>query len=267
MPDLDAHRRMFSLDGKVALVPGGAGGIGTQICEALAAQGAVVVATSRSAESAEKLAASIVAAGGDAHGIGLDPLETATIGPAVDAVVADHGSVDILVNCIGSHIEAPAVDYTEADWDRIFDINLKSAFFLSQAVARHQIALHSREPGRSGKHIHLSSVRSMLGLRRGYVSYCTTKGGLNLMVKQLATEWGRYNIQVNAVAPTFTRTDLVKDYLEDPAFYEPLVARIPLGRICEPEEVAAATVYFASPGADFVTGQVLYLDGGITSSQ
>jgi gluconate 5-dehydrogenase len=110
-------------------------------------------------------------------------------------------------------------------------------------------------------------VRSAIGIRRGYVSYCASKGGLNLMVKQLATEWGKHNITVNGIAPTFTRTDLVKHYLEDPEFYNPLVARIPLGRICEPTDVAALAVYFSAPASDFVTGQIVYQDGGITASQ
>ena len=261
MTDLAAHRAMFSLDGRVALVPGGAGGIGTQICEALAAHGATVVPTSRSGDAAEALAGRIREAGGDAHGIQLDPLETDSVGPAVADVEERVGPIDILVNCVGSHIEAPATDYAEADWDAVFDVNLKSAFFLSQAVARVQI------PRRRGKHIHLSSVRGLIGIRRGYVSYCASKGGLNLMVKQLATEWGQHGITVNGIAPTFTRTDLVKHYLDDPSFYEPLVQRIPLGRVCEPEEVAALAVYTAGPGSDFLTGQIIYLDGGVTASQ
>lgn len=261
MTDLAAHRAQFSLDGRVALVAGGAGGIGTAICEALAAHGATVVPSSRSGASVEALAASIRDAGGDAHGVELDPTGAEAVAAVVDGLAERFGSVDVLVNCIGTHVEAPAVDYDPADWNRVFDVNLKTAFLLSQAVARVQIQL-----GR-GTHVHLSSVRSQLGIRRGYVSYCASKGGLNLMVRQLATEWGAHGITVNGIAPTFTRTELVRDYLEDPAFYEPLVARIPLGRICEPEDVAALAVYLASPGAAFLTGQVVFLDGGITASQ
>lgn len=261
MTDLAAHRAMFSLDGRVALVPGGAGGIGTAVCEALAAHGATVIPTSRSLATAEALAGTIREAGGDAHGLELDPLETASISPFVEEVAGRFGTVDILVNCVGTHVEAPAVEYGEADWDRIFDVNLKSAFFLSQAVARVQI------PRRGGKHVHLSSLRGLIGIRRGYVSYCSSKGGLNLMIKQLATEWGAHGITVNGIAPTFTRTDLVKHYLEDETFYNGLVSRIPLGRVCEPEEVAALTVYLAGPGSDFLTGQIVYLDGGISASQ
>ena len=111
-------------------------------------------------------------------------------------------------------------------------MNLKSAFFLSQTVAREQI------PKGGGKHIHISSVRSLLGIHRGFIGYCTSKGGMNLMIKQLATEWAKHNINVNGIAPTFIRTELVKQYLEDPNFYNPLVARIPMGRVGEPLDLA-----------------------------
>ena len=179
----------------------------------------------------------------------------------VDGVIERHGHLDVLVNATGTHKEAKAEEYAEADWDRVLDLNLKAAFFLSQAVAQVQI------PRGGGKHIHISSVRSLLGIRRGYVAYCASKAGLNLMIKQLATEWAKHNITVNGIAPTFTRTELVKDYLEDPDFYNPLVARIPLGRICEPIDLAAMAIYLAAPAADFITGQIVFADGGVTATQ
>lgn len=261
MADLEHYRNLYRLDGRVVLVAGGAGGIGTAICEAVAAHGATVVVAGRSTARVNGVAAAITDAGGSAHGLELDPVAIDTVDGIVAGLAERLGGVDVLVNCVGTHIEAPAEEYSAVDWDHIFDVNLRAAFFLSRAVAKVQI------PAGGGKHVHLSSVRSAIGLRRGYVSYCASKGGLNLMVKQLATEWGKYNITVNGIAPTFTRTDLVKHYLEDPAFYDPLIARIPLGRICEPEDVAALAVYFAAPASDFVTGQIVYQDGGITASQ
>jgi NAD(P)-dependent dehydrogenase (short-subunit alcohol dehydrogenase family) len=122
--------------------------------------------------------------------------------------------------------------------------------------------------GCGGKQVHMASVRSQLALRgRGYSAYCATKGGLGILCKQLAAEWAPHRINVNAVAPTFTRTDLVASMLEDPRFYNALVARIPLGRNAEPEDVRNAVLFFASPASDFITGQTLYLDGGITATQ
>ena len=135
--------------------------------------------------------------------------------------------------------------------------------FQAQAVARHMI-----QQGTGGKQVHIGSVRSLLALRRrGFAAYCATKGGLAILCKQLAAEWAPHGINVNVLAPTFVRTEQVAKMLADPAFYSDLVARIPLGRIAEPEEVANAVVFFTSSASDFITGQTLYLDGGITATQ
>jgi NAD(P)-dependent dehydrogenase (short-subunit alcohol dehydrogenase family) len=261
MSSFENYRNLFDLSGKVALVTGGAGGIGSAISEGLAAFGATVVVCGRTGAKAEALAAQIEAAGGQAWGAELDVLDVDATRQFVDRVIERFGQLDVLVNSAGTHKEAPAVDFVEADWDRIVDLNLKAAFFLSQAVARVQI------PRGGGKQIQISSVRSMLGIHRGYVAYCSSKGGLNLMIKQLATEWAKHNITVNGIAPTFTRTELVRDYLEDPNFYNPLVARIPLGRICEPADLAALAIYLAAPASDFITGQIIFADGGVTACQ
>ncbi len=106
-----------------------------------------------------------------------------------------------------------------------------------------------------------------LGISRGYISYCASRGGMNMMIKQLATEWAKYGITVNGIAPTFTRTSLVARYLDDPAFYKPLVARIPLGRVCEPCDIAGLAMYLASHASDFITGQIICVDGGLTATQ
>jgi len=261
MTSFETYRNLYDLDGKVALVAGGAGGIGSAICEGLAAFGTAVVVCGRTGAKAEALAAEIETAGGRAWGAELDILDVERVRQFVSEVADRFGKVDVLVNCVGTHKETPAEDYAEADWDRVFDVNLKAAFFLSQAVARVQI------PKGGGKHIHISSVRSLLGIHRGYASYCSSKGGMNLMIKQLATEWAKYNITVNGIAPTFTRTELVKAYLEDPDFYDPLVARIPLGRICEPVDLAALAIYLAAPASDFISGQIIFADGCLTATQ
>jgi len=261
MTSLETYRDLYKLDGKVALVAGGAGGIGSAICEGLAAFGATVVVADIDGVKARALASGIKADGGQAWGGELNASDIPGTQQFMAEVVERSGSLNILVNCIGTHKEAPAEEYTEADWDRVVDLNLKAAFFLSQAVAKVQI------PQGGGKHIHVTSVRSLLGIHRGYIAYCSSKGGMNLMVKQLATEWAKYDITVNGIAPTFTRTDLVKQYLEDPDFYNPLVARIPLGRICEPSDLAALAIYLAAPASDFITGQIIFADGGVTATQ
>ena len=259
---LDDYKNLFSLDGKVALVAGGAGGIGIAICEGLAAQGATVLVCSRKEENTKAVAEKIVAAGGKAYGYGLDIVDLGATAEFVEQRAKEFGNIDIMVNCVGMQIENPAEEYREEDWDTLFDVNLKSGFFLSQAVAKVQIRNNS-----GGKHIHLSSVRSQLGLRRGFIAYCTTKGGMNLMVKQLATEWAKYNITVNAIAPTFIRTEQVAKYLNDPEFYQGLVGRIPLGRVGEPEDISGMAMYLAAPASDFVTGQIILSDDVVTASQ
>jgi gluconate 5-dehydrogenase len=135
--------------------------------------------------------------------------------------------------------------------------------FQAQAAARHMI-----KQGNGGKQVHIGSVRTLLALRgRGYAAYCATKGGLAILCKQLAAEWAPHQINVNVVAPTFVRTQQVAHMLADENFYKTLVARIPLGRIAEPEDVWNAVLFFITPASGFITGQTLYLDGGITATQ
>jgi gluconate 5-dehydrogenase len=253
---------LYTLSDRVALIAGGAGGIGSSVAEGLAAFDATVVIWDREIKKAESLVQRIKDAGGKAAALLLDATNVKQVNESVSDVMGQFGRADILVNCVGTHIEAPAEEYKEADWDKVLDVNLKAAFFLSQAVAKVQIS-----SGGGGKHIHVTSLRSILGIHRGYASYCASKGAMNMMVKQLATEWAKYNITVNGIAPTFTRTELVKKYLEDPDFYQPLVSRIPLGRICEPIDLAGLVIYLSVPASDFITGQIIAADGGLSSCQ
>ncbi len=259
----DLLHRLFRLDGKVALVPGGYGGIGEAVCRGLAAVGAKVAIAGRSAKKCQDLADALRAEGHDAAGFAFDAASVKQINAMVEQVAGHFGQIDILVNCVGLNREEKAGQITEENFDYVYTANLKSALFLAQAAANVMIA---REQG--GKQVHLGSVRTQLALRgRGYAAYCAAKGGLGTMCKQLAAEWSPHKINVNVVAPTFVRTELVANMLSDPAFYSALTARIPLGRVAEPEEVMQAVLFFVSPASDFVTGQVLYLDGGITATQ
>jgi gluconate 5-dehydrogenase len=254
--------QLFRLDGKVAVVPGGYGGIGEAVCRGLAAVGASVAVAGRDRTKAQALADALHAQGYTARGFAFDAGVVHDIHAMVDAAAQHFGRVDILVNCIGLNREQKALDISEEMFDYVYSANLKSALFLAQAAAKHMIAQGG------GKQIHLGSVRTMLGLRgRGYAAYCAAKGGLGTMCKQLAAEWAPHNINVNVIAPTFVRTEQVANMLSDKQFYETLTARIPLGRVAEPEEVMHAALFFASPASNFITGQTLYLDGGITATQ
>jgi NAD(P)-dependent dehydrogenase (short-subunit alcohol dehydrogenase family) len=263
MGQFDIYRNLYNLKGKLAMVAGGGGGIGSAIAEGLAAFGAKIAVADISEQLAQSVAQKIVVSGGEASSYPLDVTDIQAMSTSIETLCKDLGVPYILINCVGTHKEAPAIEYTEEDWDRIFKVNMKGAFFLSQSVAKHQVLANS-----GGKHIHITSVRSKLALAgRGYISYCASKGGMNLMIKQLAVEWAKYNIQVNGIAPTFTRTALVTKYLEDPDFYNPLVKRIPLGRVCEPLDLAALAIYLSAPASDFITGQIIFADGGVTATQ
>lgn len=254
---------LFDLKGKVAYLPGGYGGLGEAIAWGLALHGARVVVAGRSAEKAEALAGRISDAGFQAAGGTIDVNAVDNIRKSVDAVAAESGAIDILINCVGIQREQPILDVTEEAYDDVYNVNLKSAMFLSQAVARHQI-----EAGNGGRHVHLLSVRARLGIMgRGYSAYCSTKGGLVMLIKQHAIELAPHDITVNGVAPTFVYTEMIRYIMEDPDYRAKLISRNPMGRIADPKDVVGPAVMFASPASSFTTGQIVYVDGGITSSQ
>jgi gluconate 5-dehydrogenase len=251
---------MFELTGKRAFIPGGYGGIGEAVARGFADAGATVAVAGRSAEKAKSLADDV---GRGALGLAMDANSVESIRCAVDEAASRMGGLDILMNCVGFNREQRLAEVTEETFDEIYRVNLRAAMFLSQAAARHQIA-----GGRGGKQVHLLSVRSQLGMRGyGYSAYCATKGALVMLVKQHAVELAAHNIQVNGIAPTVVLTRAAERWKNDPGRWDALLQRIPLGRVCEARDVLAAAVYFCAPASDFVTGQVLYLDGGITAAQ
>jgi NAD(P)-dependent dehydrogenase (short-subunit alcohol dehydrogenase family) len=260
---MTSSEKTFRLDGKVALVTGGYGGLGEAVCRGLVRAGAKVAVSGHNGEKAAACAESLRQEGGDTFAAAFDSLSVAETRSMVDDVVGHFGRLDILVNCVGLNREEKADEATEEMFDHVVDVNLKGAMFQAQAAARHMI-----RQGEGGKQVHIGSVRTLLALRgRGYAAYCASKGGLAILCKQLAAEWAPHRINVNVVAPTFVRTQQVAHMLADPQFYNTLVARIPLGRIAEPEDVWNAILFFVSSASDFVTGQTLYLDGGITATQ
>jgi NAD(P)-dependent dehydrogenase (short-subunit alcohol dehydrogenase family) len=252
-----------NIAGKVAYVPGGTGGLGEAIAEGLAAIGAKVVVGGTDAEKLARVTESLRRKGYEAREVSFDAKSVPDIGRSVDAVCDYFGRCDILVNCVGIHLEQTILEVTEETYDQVIAVNLKAGMFLGQAVARRQIAAKN-----GGKQVHLLSVRAQLGLRnKGYSAYASSKGGLLMIVRQHASELAPHGINVNGVAPTFVYTDMSRHATEDPAFKAGLIARIPLGRIGQPEDVVGPVQFFCSPASDFVTGQVLYVDGGLTACQ
>jgi len=256
------YKRLFNLEGKVAFVAGGGGAIGAEMARACADYGAKVAIADLSIDAATKVADELAGTGAKATGIAVNITDVDSTAEAVAQAEAALGPLDIMINAAGIHIEQPAEEYDIASWDKVLAVNLKGGFILSQAAARSMIAR-----GSGGSIIHVTSVRSGLGIRRGYASYVASKGGLALLIKQLATEWAKHQIRVNGIAPTFTRTPLVTDYLNDPSFYNALVERIPMGRVCETEDLAGITLFLASDASSFITGQNIFVDGGVTATQ
>ena len=254
----------FRVDGKVALVCGGTGGIGLRLSEALVGAGALVAVNGRDGGRCQ---ATVEAIGGHgvAHPVAADVTQRLEADRAVAETVERFGRVDILVNGVGGGAAKAlyaAHEYPEDDWNWMMELNLSSCLFPSQAAVRAMIAA-----GTSGTILNISSVRGQLALRAGYSAYVAAKGAMNMLTKQHATEWAPYGIRVNAISPTFVRTEQVASMLADEAFYHALVARIPLGRIAEPEDIVGPALFFCSDASAFVTGQILTLDGGLTACQ
>lgn len=259
---LDTPDKLFRLDGKVALVTGGYGGIGQVVVPGLAQAGAKVAIAGQSSEKAARFSNSLKDKGYESFATAFDVLSIPDTDRMVSEVVSHFGRIDVLVNLVGLNVEEKAEAVSEANFDKVIGVNLKGMMFQAQAVAKQMI----QQGG--GRQVHTGSVRSLLGLSgRGYASYCAAKGGMAILCKQLAVEWASHSVTVNLVAPTFVRTPQVEHMLSDKKFYDALIARIPLGRIATPQDVLSAVLFLVSPASEFITGQTLYLDGGITATQ
>ena len=249
----------FDLAGQGALVTGAARGLGRAISLAMAHAGADVALGFRDANAHGGLAAEIEKLGRRALPLQMDMTRLDEIRRAVDDAAAHFGRLDVLVNNAGVAPGNPAEEVTEADFDLTLAINLKGTFFASQAAARVMIQQ------KYGRIINLGSQAGAAALP-GEAIYCMTKAGIAHLTKCLAVEWGKYGINVNAVAPTFIHTPGTEEALADPAFRADVVERIAaLHRIGEPVEVAGAVVFLASPAASLITGHTMLIDGGWTA--
>jgi gluconate 5-dehydrogenase len=255
----------FRLDDRVAIVAGGSGGVGVRTCGALAAVGAKVAIIGRSKERLEEARQAVEQAGGEALVIAGDMADKAAADDAVAQTVDAFGRVDVLINGIGGGAGTALYDaeeYPQAEWNRILDLNLTTALLVSQAAVRAMIA-----GGRGGSVLNISSVRGQLGINAGYSAYVAAKGAMDALTRQYATEWAKHGIRVNAISPTFVRTEQAASLLADETFYNNLVGRIPLRRIADPDDLVGALLFFCSDASSFVTGQILTLDGGLTATQ
>jgi NAD(P)-dependent dehydrogenase (short-subunit alcohol dehydrogenase family) len=255
----------FALEGKVALVPGGGGAIGSAIAGALAAAGAKVTVVDVTQERADEAAAVIRATGAEVLALGADVTAEADCERIVAATVERFGRLDIIVNCVGGgagKVLFDAQEYPRDAWDWIMELNVRSTLLATQAAVRAMIAA-----GNGGVVVNISSVRASLGINAGYSAYVAAKGAISSLTRQWATEWAKHGIRVNAIAPTFVDTPQVAMLLGDPAFRAGVEARIPLARVGGTDDVTGPVVFLASDAARFVTGQILGVDGGLTATQ
>ncbi|KRE68654.1 2-deoxy-D-gluconate 3-dehydrogenase [Arthrobacter sp. Soil736] len=243
----------FRLDGKKALVTGAARGLGKAIADGLAECGATVYGTSRDADSARRIS--------ERYGtpaLPIDITETDEIRRFADYLMEESGGIDLLVNNAGVNVPKPALELTAEDWDTVFDTNLKGIFFLTTAVAQHWV-----DKGIPGAIVNVASQAGIVGIEER-AAYGTSKAGLIHLTKILALEWAPAGIRVNAVAPTFVRTELTASTLSRPDWAAELLSRIPIGRFGEPEDIAGAVAFLLSDAASLITGHTLAVDGGYT---
>jgi gluconate 5-dehydrogenase len=261
MADLD----MFSLRDRVALIPGGGGGIGAPMAEALAQAGARIAVAGRTAETLQAAVDLVASAGSEGLAITGDATSEEDAERMVRETIERFGRIDIVINAVGGgagKVLHPAEAYPRDAWDWIMELNVRSTIVPTQAAVRSMI-----ERSEGGAVLNITSVRANLGINAGYSAYVAAKGAISSLTRQWATEWAKYGIRVNAIMPTFVDTPQVAMLLGDPDFKAGIVNRIPLGRVGETRDIVGPAIFLVSDAASFVTGQVLGVDGGLTATQ
>ncbi len=248
----------FDLTGRTAIVTGAGRGIGRAIALALAEAGADIAIGSRTPEEIEKVGAEIRALGRKAIVVPTDVSDRAQVNRLVDESLAAFGKIDILVNNPGLKMPKPAFDVTDEEWDYAIRTVLYSQWYCSQAVGRHMA------DQKYGKIINLGSTWGMIGIANN-APYSIGKGAVLHLTRVLAVEWAKHGIRVNAINPSYCRTSINEQELADPKILQIVLSRIPLKYIAETSDIAPAAVYLASPASDYITGQMLVIDGGMTA--
>lgn len=263
LPAIDPAR-LFDVGGKSAIVVGATGSFGKVVCATLGRAGARLVVTAGNAEQLTALEGELAAAGISAKAVARRPDSEANCDAIVDAAVDAYGGVDILVVASGMNDVSPIVDMDPERFHKVMCANVDGAWLIARAVGRRMI-----EQGRGGKVVFTSSARGKLGHPAGYSAYCTSKSAVDGMTRALGCEWGKHGITVNAIAPTVFRSPVTAWMFEDnehaTKVREGFLARVPIGRLGEPDDLAGPVLFLCSRASDFHTGHVVYPDGGYTA--
>lgn len=252
---------LFRVDNKAAVVIGGAGGIGEAVADGLAQYGAKVIIASRNLPSLEKTAREIHSRHGtETAAFQVNVADEESVVRLAEQTVAKFGTVDILVNAHGLNIKKPAVEFTMNEWGQMFSVNVSGVMLTCREFGKIMIEK------KRGKVINFSSIRGARAtLWGGNEAYCGTKGAVDMITKALASEWAPHNINVNAIAPSLIATKLAERTLSDPERLKTYLANVPLKRVGQPQDVVGLSVFLASPASNFITGQIIYLDGGASA--
>jgi NAD(P)-dependent dehydrogenase (short-subunit alcohol dehydrogenase family) len=249
---------LFDLTDKIALITGGSRGIGKQIVKTYAAQGAAVIIASRNVEDCHKVAQEVTQEGGKAMAIRCDMANLDDIANMFKQIVDTFGKLDILVNNAGVSITKPSIEITKEDWDTMFDINIKGLFFSCQEAAKIMI-----EQGK-GKMINVSSIGGIKTFKR-IAPYGASKAAVIHLTKSLASEWARHGIFVNGIAPGLISTDINTEEIADEKLLQKMLKMIPLRHLGQPSDIATMALYLGCDASNFMTGQTISIDGGVTS--
>jgi len=250
---------IFDVSGKLAVITGSSQGLGLVLARGLGQAGATIILNGRNEAKLQQAVTALANEGVNVHGYAFDVTDSAQIQQSIARIEQDVGPIDILVNNAGIQRRAPLETFAESDWRDILETNLTSAFLVTKAVVQGMIAR------KSGKIINICSLQSDLG-RVTIAPYTASKGGLKMLTKGMATDWGKYNIQVNAIGPGYFLSEMTKPLADNPQFDSWLKARTPMGRWGDPTELIGALIFLASPASSFITGQILYVDGGILAT-
>src|SRR4051812_4904400 len=258
MSSATTNRELFDLSGQVAIVTGTSRGLGQYLARALAKSGADLVLTSRRRDSLLDFESEVKALGRRTVALELDVRNQQSIQEMVPRAVEAFGHVDILVNNAGCNVRKPALEVTWDDWNLILDTNLRGSFFVAQAVARHMV------PRGYGRIINIGSVTSVAGYA-GLGPYGASRGGIRQLTMSLADDWGKHGITVNCLAPGWFRTEQNKVMYEDKEWVEYICDRIPMKRPGQPDDLDSTVVFLAAESSRYITGQILLVDGGIST--